>query len=316
MIYKILLYLAISFTIGCSSSQTTGYSQQKKQKDMEYNNLTPEEEHVIINKGTEAPFSGKYNDHYKSGTYYCKRCDAPLYQSDDKFKSGCGWPSFDDEIEGAVKRETDADGVRTEILCSNCGAHLGHVFKNEGFTPKETRHCVNSLSLIFVPEEGTLESALAIFASGCFWGTEYHFNRLEGVKSTTVGYTGGNKENPTYKEVCSGTTGHAEAVKIVYNPKKVGYEKLVKLFFETHDPTQVNRQGPDIGEQYRSVIFYTNPRQKQIAEQHIEILRDKGYDIATKLEKATTFWKAEDYHQDYYEKKGEKPYCHVYTKRF
>ena len=156
----------------------------------------------------------------------------------------------------------------------------------------------------------------AIFASGCFWGTEYHFQRAPGVLSTRVGYIGGWKEQPTYREVCSGATGHAEATEVVYDPSVTDYETLAKLFFETHDPTQVNRQGPDIGEQYRSEVFYLDEEQKHVAERLIEELEAKGYDVATQVTEATTFWPAEDYHQKYYDKTCKSPYCHIYTKRF
>ncbi|MBX7046016.1 MAG: peptide-methionine (S)-S-oxide reductase MsrA [Ignavibacteria bacterium] len=156
----------------------------------------------------------------------------------------------------------------------------------------------------------------AIFASGCFWGTEYYMQKAKGVVSTEVGFIGGTKDNPTYKEVCTGKTGHAEACLVVYNPDETNYEELTKLFFETHDPTQVNRQGPDIGTQYRTEIFYLDDEQKATAEKLIKILKDKGYDVVTKVTPATTFWKAEDYHQNYYENKNGTPYCHVYKKKF
>jgi peptide methionine sulfoxide reductase msrA/msrB len=285
-------------------------------KEVKYNRLTKEEEKVIVSKDTEPPFSGKYNDHWEKGVYVCKRCNAPLYRSEDKFDAGCGWPSFDDELPNAVKRVSDPDGVRIEIVCANCGAHLGHVFVGEDLTEKDVRHCVNSISLSFVPTEGGRRTERAIFAGGCFWGTEHYFKRAKGVISTTVGYIGGRKDNPTYKEVCHGDTGHAEAVEVVFDPDIISYEELVKLFFEIHDPTQVNRQGPDVGEQYRSEIFYLNDEQKAVVEKLIGILENKGYKIATKVTKASTFWKAEDYHQDYYDKTGGSPYCHRYTKRF
>ncbi len=309
-----IFILIFEFAYGCSQQATN-----EEQSNMSFRKLTPEEEQVIVHKGTERPFTGKYNDFYEDGIYECKRCGAPLYVSTDKFKSDCGWPSFDDEIPGAVKQIPDADGRRTEIVCSNCGAHLGHIFTGEGFTPKNTRHCVNSISLEFMPsvlQDKEKSSDTAIFAGGCFWGVEYYMQQEPGVISTEVGYTGGNKENPTYKEVCSHTTGHAEAIRIVFNPSETSYEKLARLFFEIHDPTQVNGQGPDIGEQYRSEIFYKNIQQLLTAQKLIGILKGKGYKVATKVTPASKFWPAEDYHQDYYENNGHKPYCHVYTRRF
>ena len=156
----------------------------------------------------------------------------------------------------------------------------------------------------------------AIFASGCFWGTEFYFQKADGVTFTRAGYIGGHKDQPTYREVCTGTTGHAEAIEVLFDPDKTDYETLARLFFETHDPTHVNRQGPDVGDQYRSVVFYLDDEQRQIAEKLIGLLKAKGYAVATSVDPATTFWPAEDYHQKYYENTGKTPYCHFYTKRF
>ncbi|WP_304708176.1 bifunctional methionine sulfoxide reductase B/A protein [uncultured Rikenella sp.] len=277
--------------------------------------LTPEERHVIIDKGTEAPFSGKYVTFDADGTYHCKQCGAPLYRSADKFDSGCGWPSFDDALPGAVRRTPDPDGQRTEITCARCGAHLGHVFTGEGFTPKDTRHCVNSISLEFEPA-APASTAEAIFAGGCFWGVEHLMQQQTGVISVESGYIGGTTDHPTYEQVCTQKTGHAEAVRVTYDPTKIDYETLAKRFFEIHDPTQQDGQGPDLGPQYRSEIFYLDPEQKAIAERLIRQLETKGYRIATRVTPATVFWPAETYHQDYYRRKGTEPYCHAYTKRF
>lgn len=291
---------------------------QEHKEHTGYNKLTPEEEYVILKKGTERPWTGELLNNKEKGTYTCKRCDAPLYRSEDKFESHCGWPSFDDEIQGAVSRIPDADGMRTEIVCANCGGHLGHVFLGEGFTSKNTRHCVNSISMNFIPagQEQAKQTARAIYAGGCFWGVEYFMEQQDGVISVTSGYIGGAKDNPTYQEVCYTNTGHAEAVEVVFDPSKVSFETLTRLFFEIHDPTQVNRQGPDIGEQYRSEIFFLDEDQRRTAENLIAILKSKGYKVATKVTKASTFWPAEDYHQDYYDRKGTLPYCHGYTQRF
>jgi peptide methionine sulfoxide reductase msrA/msrB len=308
--------------------------------------LTPEEEGVIVHKGTERPFTGKYYQHFKKGVYTCRRCGAELFESSSKFRSDCGWPSFDDQIPGRVQWQPDPDGMRTEILCANCGAHLGHVFLGEGYTGKDTWYCVNSISMDFLPAEQRVQraddrgqktengtprtepvgppssvlrppvTARAIFASGCFWGTEYYLQRAPGVLSTTVGFTGGHVAHPTYEQVCTGRTGHAESVEVIYDPAQTSYEELARLFFETHDFTQLNRQGPDIGVQYRSAIFYLNDEQKQIAERLVQQLRQMGYDVKTEITKAGPFWPAEDYHQDYYNRKGDTPYCHVYRKIF
>lgn len=284
--------------------------------------LTDFERHVILGKGTEAPFTGEYCDLTGAGTYLCRQCGAELYRSDDKFHSGCGWPAFDDEIAGAVRRSPDPDGRRTEITCAACGGHLGHVFEGEGFTPKDTRHCVNSVSLTFVPSEGAAdevpapESETAIFAGGCFWGVEHLMKDVPGVLGIEPGYIGGSVENPTYEEVCTGRTGHAEAVRIVFDPSKVAYVDLAKLFFEIHDPTQEGGQGPDVGDQYRSGIFYTSLAQKATAERLIKMLRQAGYDVVTEVTQAGKFWPAEDYHHRYYDRTGKTPYCHARTKRF
>lgn len=273
--------------------------------------LTEQEAAVILRKGTEAPFAGKYNNTMDEGLYICRQCGAPLYNSTDKFKSECGWPSFDDQIHGAVSQVIDPDGWRTEIVCAKCKAHLGHIFQGEKLTAKNIRHCVNSVSMEFVPA-----ADIAIFAGGCFWGVEHLMQGVGGVRSVESGYIGGKTPNPTYEQVCSKITGYAEAVRVIFDPTKTDYETLAKLFFEIHDPTQVDGQGPDIGNQYRSEVFYYTTNQRLITEKLIDQLRAKGYNIATRITRATTFYPAEEYHQDYYNRKGTEPYCHKYTKKF
>lgn len=281
---------------------------------MKYNKLNEQERYIIEQKGTERPHTGIYNDFYEKGTYFCKKCNSALYKSDDKFKSNCGWPSFDDEIKGAIKRVPDVDGRRVEIVCQKCGGHLGHIFEGEGFTSKNIRHCVNSLSLNFKSKKENLKKAY--FAAGCFWGVEFLFQKQIGVLEVVSGYMGGDIENPTYKIVCSGFSGHLEVVEVVFDESIVSYGTLVKLFFEIHDFTQTNGQGPDIGTQYLSAIFYCDENQKNIAEDLIVQLEEKAYKVATTLRPKVKFHKAESYHQNYYNKSGKTPYCHSYRKVF
>jgi len=207
--------------------------------DSTWKTLTPEEARVIVHKGTEAPFTGKYDKQTLAGVYTCRRCGAALYRSQNKFQSGCGWPAFDGEIPGAVRRQMDADGERTEILCVSCGGHLGHVFIGEHLTPRNVRHCVNSISMDFVEEKDFDQHfQRAVFAGGCFWGVEYFLQQAQGVIHAVSGYTGGTTEHPTYQQVCAGDTKHVEAVEVLYDPKRTDYEALARLFFEIHDPTQ------------------------------------------------------------------------------
>jgi len=271
---------------------------------------------VVEDKGTELPFSGTYNDFGESGTYLCRCCGLALFRSQTKFHSGCGWPSFDEELPGAVSYKTDADGKRTEILCSRCAAHLGHVFAGEGFTAKNTRHCVNSLSLDFVSSLEVSDTEEAIFAAGCFWGVEHLFKQLPGVLKTEVGYTGGHQQQPTYQEVCAGNTGHLEALRVVYDPTRLSYKQAVMYFFEIHNPTQSNGQGPDLGDQYRSAIFCYDAKQLEVADALIQELMQMKYQVTTELLPVSTFWPAENYHQNYYAKNGQAPYCHAYVKKF
>lgn len=282
---------------------------------MKLNSLTPEEKKVIVNKGTEAPYSGEYDKFNQEGVYTCRRCNANLYRSQDKFDSHCGWPSFDAEIAGAVKRNIDADGRRTEIICARCEAHLGHVFEGEGLTDKNVRHCANSLSMRFIAKNALKNmKENAYFGGGCFWCIEASFKIIKGVSSVMPGFAGGKKENPTYEGVSSGATGHAEVVKIEYDSTIISFEGLLEVFFAIHDPTTLNRQGGDVGTQYRSIILYADDLQKEIAENFIEkMTKEKVFDspIITEVKPLEKFYEAEEYHHDYFAKNPTVAYCQV-----
>mgnify|MGYP000390962951 CR=1 FL=1 len=303
----VLLTMGITFVL----------AQDFKPWKSKINTLSPFEKHVLIDKGTERAFSGQYVYTKEDGIYTCKVCGATLYRSSDKFDSHCGWPSFDDAVPGAIKEVPDVDGRRTEIVCANCGAHMGHVFKGEGYTSKNVRHCVNSVSLNFQKKKArTSAFKKAYFAGGCFWGVEYYLEKIDGVKEVTSGFMGGHMKNPGYYDVVRKDTGHLETVEVVYDPAKVSYETLAKTFFEIHDPTQADGQGPDIGSQYLSAIFVSNTEERKTIEKLINMLEKKGLNIATKVLPKAPFYRAESYHQDYYERKGSTPYCHRRVKRF
>ncbi len=274
--------------------------------------LTPDEFKVLRAQGTEPAFCGLLTDEKENGVYFCVGCGLPLFSSEAKFHSGTGWPSFFSPFapENIIEKSDISFGmVRTEILCTRCGSHLGHVF-TDGPKPTGLRYCLNSLALKFMPSVKTQQ---ATFAAGCFWGVESDFRKIPGVLDVLSGYTGGHTDNPNYKEVCTDKTGHAEAVLVTFDPVKVSFEQLLSAFWLLHDPTQFNRQGPDYGSQYRSAIFTHTEDQKALAEKSREAMNASGHykkPIVTEITPASHFWPAEDYHQRYNEKHGGGS-CHI-----
>ncbi len=278
--------------------------------------LTPMAYNVIVHAATEAPFSGAYQTKVEAGSYLCRRCGLCLFRADSQFTSHCGWPSFDVAVNQSLEEKPDPDGMRTEICCQRCHAHLGHVFTGEQLTPNNKRYCVNALSLDFVIDDTVRDSSELIVAGGCFWGVEYYLKQMPGVLHTSVGYTGGHLESPTYNDVCQGNTGHYEAVRVIFNPEITTFFTLIKRFFEIHDPTQCDGQGPDLGHQYQSAVFCYDEQQTKDTEKAINLLKQNQYLVQTKLLPAQAFWPAEAYHQQYYDKQNNKPYCHQPVFRF
>lgn len=289
---------------------------------------------VTQENGTEPAFRNEYWDHKDTGIYVDIVSGEALFSSKDKFNSGTGWPSFSKAIPGSsIERKTDTSfGMeRTEVRSGGANSHLGHLF-NDGPTESGDRYCINSAALRFVAlsdmkkqgygdflyifgqdQETTKGLETAILAGGCFWGMEELLKDLDGVVETQVGYTGGKVKNPIYKIVSAGFSGHAESVKVTFDPKKISYEEILKYFFRIHNPTTRNQQGNDRGTQYRSAIFYLDEQQKNIAFNVINQANRSGVfekDIVTKIVKAGDFADAEEYHQDYLDKNPRGYTCH------
>jgi peptide methionine sulfoxide reductase msrA/msrB len=270
--------------------------------------LTPEQHHVTRAKGTERPFSSEMCGLFEAGRYLCTCCGEPLFDAEEKFESGSGWPSFTHPVQhDAIAYQLDlSHGMeRVETQCSVCDAHLGHVFP-DGPAPSGLRYCINALAL----RKSDAGEARATFGGGCFWCTEAVFEQLAGVSRVESGYAGGSTPDPSYQAVCSGQTGHAEVVQVTFDPSVVSYADLLRIHLSTHDPTTPNRQGADRGTQYRSIVLTHDDDQASVARQVLAEMAPLFDDpIVTEVRPLDSFYRAEDYHQDYYASNPNRPYC-------
>lgn len=295
---------------------TTWTTKVEKTREEWKKILTAAQFNITREQGTEKPFSSEYEKNKETGIYYCVSCKNPLFRSTTKFDSGTGWPSFYAPYSTkSVQVSTDnSEGTsRDEISCQRCDAHLGHVF-NDGPKPTGLRYCMDGVALLFQKEDINVKLSKATFAAGCFWCEEAVFESVKGVKEVISGYAGGNEENPTYEQVGSGATGHAEAIEVYYDSALVSFPSLLKVFFASQDPTQVNGQGPDNGKQYRSIAFYRNAAEKQLIEGYIGQLTKSGKyakPIAAQVVPYTKFWQAEDYHQNYVQHNPNERYVQM-----
>ncbi|MCZ2100711.1 MAG: peptide-methionine (S)-S-oxide reductase MsrA [Chitinophagales bacterium] len=272
--------------------------------------LSPEQFKITRMSQTERPNSSDMCTSFLPGQYACACCGTMLFDAEVKFDSGTGWPSFTQPFDKSVisyHKDRGHGMYRIETKCNICDAHLGHVFQ-DGPPPSGLRYCINALALTKI-DSGLRKVTIG---GGCFWCTEAIFQRLDGVKNVVSGYAGGKTQHPTYREVCSGLSGHAEVIEITYDPEVITYEDILKIHFHTHNPTTLNKQGADKGTQYRSIIFYRNEDEKLIA---FEVMKEVQADfedmIVTEIKPFTAFYKAEDHHQNYFNDHPTQPYCQI-----
>lgn len=272
--------------------------------------LTEEQYRITRQRGTEPAFSAELCSLFEPGTYACVCCGTRLFDAGEKFESHTGWPSFTQPAEeGAVAFHKDKrHGMyRIETTCNVCDAHLGHVFQ-DGPAPSGLRFCINAAAL----RKRAAKTQKLTLGGGCFWCTEALFSRLSGVETVRSGYSGGTVQNPTYREVCSGLTGHAEVVEMTYDPEQIRLQDLLLVHFTTHDPTTLNRQGADQGTQYRSVVFYRSEVEARKTRHLIQELQAHFTDpIVTEVRSFEAFYPADPYHQNYYATHPERRYCQL-----